>query len=207
MKRARAQRALAVLAAILGAGACALFGGSGPDYEASRGPCDALPGGELERVAEARALIEDGLPAEARGVLLEVAERRPENVPLAILLQEVELALAGPEGAPTVAAEAALRSAAHPTLVTRLLAARLEPDPARAREQIEAALAIDPRSAWAHYAIAHLEARSGNWVGAERWLERALERDPGLLPARRLEAWPATASARRPSAPCSIGSR
>jgi tetratricopeptide (TPR) repeat protein len=200
VKRARAQRALAALAAILGAGSCALFGGSGPEYEASSGPCDALPGGELERVAEARLLIEDGLPAEARGVLLEVAERRPENVPLAILLQEVELGLAGPQGASTVAAEAALRSAAHPTLVTRLLAARLEPDPSLAREQIEAALAIDPRSAWAHYAIAHLEARSGNWVGAGRWLQRALERDPGLLPARRLEAAFLARDGKRPEA-------
>ena len=190
MKGASVQRALAplVIGALVGAGSCGLFGGSRAEYEASRGPYDALPDSELERVAEARALIEDGLPREARDVLQVIAARRPQNAPLAILLQEVELDLAGPAGAAGVAAEAAARAAAHPTMVTRLLAARLEPDPARAREQLEAALAIDPRSAWASYALAHVEARDGNWVAAGRWLKRALDRDPGLIPARRLEA-------------------
>jgi tetratricopeptide (TPR) repeat protein len=165
-----------------------MLGGKGPRYEASSGPYDRLPEAELEQVAEARALLEDGLPEVARAILARIAARRAENIPLAIMLQEVELELAGPAGRAELAAAAALRADTLPTPVTLLLAARIDDDPARARERVEAALEIDGRCAWAHYALAHLEARSGDWVEAGRRLERALARDPGLLPGRRLEA-------------------
>jgi tetratricopeptide (TPR) repeat protein len=183
-----------------GAAACGLFGDSRSRYEPSHGSYDRLPEIELEHLVEARALLEDGLPGEARAVLAPLAARRPENLPVAILLQEIELELSGEAGASTLAAEAAARAEAHPTLVTLLLASRLEADDARARALALEALAIDPRSAWCEYALAHLEARSGRWVEAEQRLARALERDPGLIPARLLEASLLARDGKRPEA-------
>ena len=124
----------------------------------------------------------------AFSILQPLAARRAENVPLAVMLQEVELARAGEQGAAGVAVYARDRAQAFPTPVTLLLAARLEEDPDEARALIQRAMDIDAECAWAHYALAHREAREGNWVAAEARLERALELDPGHLPGRRLEA-------------------
>ena len=183
-------------------GAC-IFSGGGPEYEASSGPYDRLPRAELGQVREARALLEDGLPEQARDILVRLAARRAENIPLAIMLQEVRLRLAGPEGAERIAEEAVERAEAVPTPVTLLLAARLETDAELARERIATVLEIDGRCAWAHYALAHLEAKGGDWVAAGRRLERARERDPG----RRQRSWPGTASTPRPSGRSRPGSR
>ena len=76
---------------------------------------------------------------------------------------------------------------AEPDRLHLLAAARVEDDPAAARAWIERALAQAPDDAWAHYALAHREARDGDWVAAGRRLERALAIDPGHIPARRLE--------------------
>ena len=178
---------LAVASSLLCLSGC-LFDGGGPDYELTRGPYDRLPRPELEQVADARDLLEDGLPQEASPILARLVARRAENIPLAIMLQEVELSLAGEAGVEAVALAAKARAESYPTPVTLLLAARLERDPEVARELVRTVLEIDRRCAWAHYAMAHLEAKAGNWVAAQKRLDEALERDPGLVPGRRLEA-------------------
>src|SRR6185295_12314523 len=80
------------------------------------------------------------------------------------------------------------RAQATPTVATLLLAARIDADPARARERIVQALVLGPRNAWPHYALAHLETRESNWALAQKSLQRALDLDKSHLAARRLEA-------------------
>jgi tetratricopeptide (TPR) repeat protein len=171
---------------LLGVAACA--SAPGFDYEPTQGPYDHLPPLELVLVSEAREQMMLADLDAAFAILQPLAARRAENVPLAVMLQEVELGRAGAEGAGGVAAYAKDRAQAFPTPVTLLLAARLEEDPDEARDLIGRAMTIDPECAWAHYALAHLKAREGNWVEAQERLRRALELDPGLLPGRRLEA-------------------
>jgi tetratricopeptide (TPR) repeat protein len=54
--------------------------------------------------------------------------------------------------------------------------------------RVERALLLDPSSAWAHYALAHLEAKTRNWDAASRELQTAIGIEPTHLAARRLEA-------------------
>jgi tetratricopeptide (TPR) repeat protein len=168
---------------------CAACTSSGtPSYEATDGPYDHLPAAEVEQVRAARERLRAGELDAARDLLGPLVARRAENVPLAVFLQEVELAGADASGRERLVARARERSEAFPTPVTLLLAARLEADADEARALIGRALSIDAECAWAHYALAHLEARAGDWVEAQARLERALEIDPGHLSGRRLEA-------------------
>jgi len=179
-------RGTASLLSACAALACA--SSSAPSYEPSRGPYDHLPTAELIEVGRAREHIERGELSDARELLGPLVARRAENVPLARMLQDVELAGVDEVGFERLLARSRERAEAFPTPVTLLLAARLESDPEEARELIGRALSIDAECAWAHYALAHLEARTGDWVTAQERLERALEIDPGLLAGRRLEA-------------------
>lgn len=69
-----------------------------------------------------------------------------------------------------------------------VLAARAETHAARARALLQGALSLDPQAAWAHYGMAHWAVVDFDFTTAEAALARAVELDPGLLPARRLEA-------------------
>ena len=188
MSRNLACAALCAALGVLPLAAAACSSAPEVDYEPSRGPYDHLPPLERVLVGEAREDLMTGDLEGAFAILEPLAARRAENVPLAVMLQEVELGRAGEAGREAVAEEARDRAEAFPTPVTLLLAARVEADPDRARALIERALRIDVECAWAHYALAHLEAREGHWVEAQTRLARALEIDPGHLPGRRLEA-------------------
>lgn len=138
--------------------------------------------------------------AEAR--LERVRAEAPTDLIVAIWWQEVRLAAeeqraldAGRslEGASAPRArlrrEARRSAEARPGAAAYFLAARLEDDPRSARLLLERALEIDPRMAWAHYGLAHVAAREGDWSGVRAGLEQTFELQPGHLPALRLFAW------------------
>jgi tetratricopeptide (TPR) repeat protein len=61
----------------------------------------------------------------------------------------------------------------------RYLRARVEPDPRRRRDDLEAALARSPELFWAAYDLAELYASRGEWSRAARMAERAVKLRPG----------------------------
>lgn len=128
-----------------------------------------------------------GALASARQRLSALARQRPESVALAILLQEVQLALG--KSLDELRVDYRLKAAREDESPASLvLAARVESDSASAKALLERALELDPSYVWAHYALAHWHARAGEWQTGRVFLERALELDPGHMPARRLEA-------------------
>ncbi len=58
--------------------------------------------------------------------------------------------------------------------IRRYLRARVEPDPARRRDEIESVFVSSPGLFWAAYDLAELYAREGDWLGAARWARRAV---------------------------------
>jgi len=148
----------------------------------------------------------------ARSALSELVAADPENVEAGVWLQDVELLLLArsrrglvpaDEGLARLArdpdAEGALRRRYQrraedaPSVAAYVLAARLAPDARTALALLDGALALDPNSAWTHYARAHawlLDDRlADRWSLAREALDAALRRDPGFLRARRLRAW------------------
>ena len=183
---------LALLAAIALPACAWMF--PGPElYAPSAGPYDHLPPVEQQRVVRARELLEDEQLERARAVLAEVLVRRPQNMPVGSLLQDVDLLLAesaagGALSRSDLAREALAEARAAPSPVRLLLAARIAPDPDLARGLMDEALELDPDCAWAHYAVAWSLATQSEWGEARERLQIALLLDPGHLPARRLEA-------------------
>ena len=175
--------ALAVLVAFAVAG-CFGLRHTAPGYQ----PAAEVPYEAVAPLVLARAHLEAGELGPARAILADLSGRFPGAMAIGVMAQEAELGGASDERRAEITLAAAERARERPDVTSLLLAARLEPDPDRARESIERALEIDPDSAWAHYALAHLEARSGNWAQAQKSLARALDLEPGHLRARRLEA-------------------
>lgn len=177
-------------------------GGPGAvEYDASRGPFDALSRDAERELAWVDALVSEGSLGLARSRLLEIRARWPRNMAVASSLQEVELALelqrleleadsaVDPRLAQRELARAYRERAIEaPSVLAFLLAARIEEDGIAAERLLEQALDLDPFCAWAHYGIAHLRARAARWAPARESLDRALEIDPGHLRARRLDA-------------------
>ncbi len=151
-------------------------------------------------------------PEGAHAALMELAASDPENIEAGAWLQDVELLLLAEarrglaladEGLARLArdpdAEGALRrryqrrAEETPSVAAYVLAARLAPDARTALALLDGALALDPNSAWAHYARAHAwlldERLADRWSLAREALDTALRRDPGFLRARRLRAW------------------
>jgi tetratricopeptide (TPR) repeat protein len=157
-------------------------------YDAPRGSYDSLDELGERRVTRARQLLDAGRVSEARELIARVLAEHPQVIPLGILGQEARMVGEDAQSAEQLLAEAEQRAARDPSPTALLLAARLDPDPESARRRIERALELDESCAWAHYALAHLEARSGFWREAQQRLARALELDPGNPSARRLEA-------------------
>ncbi|MFT7669434.1 MAG: Tfp pilus assembly protein PilF [Planctomycetota bacterium] len=77
----------------------------------------------------------------------------------------------------------------RPSSLAYFLAARIEDDFLAAQLLLKEALEIDPQMAWAHYALAHLAANSGDWVTARSELKRTFELQADHLPSIRLYGW------------------
>jgi tetratricopeptide (TPR) repeat protein len=181
MKRGRAALGALALAGLAG---CGLFGRATSDYVPDGARREEWTQVQAEEVREVHRLVALGDLETARAWLARLRQRAPDNLGLAFLHQDVEIAA----GREAQVREAARRLAeAEPDAAHLLAAARVEDDPAAARAWIDRALELDPGEAWVHYALAHREAREGDWVEAGRRLERALALDPGHIPARRLE--------------------
>jgi hypothetical protein len=216
-RRARPGRAHVcggALAAVLGA--VALLAGCRAPTEGFDANWDQRGGSfdPAERVVlrAARAKLAAGELEAARGELVDLLARDPENIEVGVWLQEVELALLaaatrGEELADEQLARLArdedpvgalrrryARAADETPSVTRqVLAARIAAEPEAALLALDAALALDPQSAWALYGRAHalIEQRrlANRWSLARDALDAALRAEPGFLRARRLRAW------------------
>jgi tetratricopeptide (TPR) repeat protein len=186
--KAREERIAALAAALLFSGACRAPSVDPEAYERSPDRPEAIAPRDLEELHRARDAWDRGDLAAARGILERVARDEPDDVSIAVLAQEAAFAPATDEERERMIASAREGAEREPTLVALLLAARIEPEPERRRDWIQRALAIAPADPWALYALAHHEARAGNWAAAQRRLEKTLELDPGHRAARRLEA-------------------
>ncbi len=165
------------------------------------GPYDDLPVSALERLEEARADWETGQLRLARARLVALAVEHPRNIPLGILVQEVELEILSSGGelpdlelfgsdadwSESLRRDYRDRAEATPTPERLVLAARVESDLPAARVLLVRATAADPECAWAHYGIAHLAFREEDFGAGNAALDRALAVDPGNLAARRLQ--------------------
>jgi predicted Zn-dependent protease len=158
------------------------------DYSESADRPERIPARELGDLRRARAAIDAGDLEAARAILEPLASASPGDLSIAVMLQETRLAAATAEEQAALIEEARELAAGSPSTRNLLLAARVEPDLAAARELARRALAGDPGNPWCAYALAHLEARAGSWRTAQEHLARALELDPGHRAARRLEA-------------------
>jgi len=186
----------AILAVLLAS--CSVLRRGPPRYAARPGPYDVLAQEDRAVVVRARRLLDQKESDAARDLLRRLSSEQPGNIPVGRLLQEVELECGTlPE---ELLLRARARSESAPSPAALLLAARLESDAALGLEQVERALSLDPLCAWAHYARAHLDARSGRWDAAQASVARALEIDPGHLPSRRLETSLLARNGRRPDA-------
>ncbi len=181
----RATRAGALLSLALGG--CALFSGSPVDYQARPGPYDQLRQVSPEEVAEVRRLRDAGDLATAHAYAARLCERERDNLPLARVLQDLELERGGEAARERLLRQALERVEREPGVPALLLAARLEQDLEAARALLEAAMELEPDCAWVQYSLCHLEAMSEHWGPAGARLERALAIDPGHLWARRLQ--------------------
>ncbi len=178
---------------------------SAPAYVAKPGPYDRLSVEALEKARTARFAWEDGDLKRAHRLVREALVTDAANVPLAIFLQEIELALLQEgeevEGRPVpterLDAEQArallegfylaqARVSQHP--VPWLLAARLAPDEESRGARLEVALQLEPDFVWGHYAQAWSAYRRREFPEAREAVARALETDPGHPASRRLEA-------------------
>lgn len=159
-----------------------------------------------EEFGQARALMQAGRQEAAHARLAQLVSAHPDNIELGAWLQEVELVLLerGVALLPDLAGEGASpedalrrsygeRVEESPSVAGLVLAARVETDAIAAEIQLERALELDPRCAWAHYGRAHallrLRHRVQRWREAREALRRTLEIDPGFVRARWLEAW------------------
>lgn len=205
------------IALLLACGAFAP-GCGGPGRARSRGPTlEQRVGTEAwARLLLVRESLRANELDSARAELESVCRLVPDEVEPALLLQEVELRLieAGAwieparEAAESAAAESAAapprtpqdalrryveleqqRAAEAPSFVALLRAARVTSDPEQAEARLAAADELQPDNAWVPYARAHRLWTSGSEQRrARQSLQRALELDPGLLPALRLSA-------------------
>jgi len=211
-----ARRAVAGWCSVFVLGVLGLLGGCRAPTEAFDPSWDQR-GGSFDPAARvalstARAKFAAGELEAARLELAELLARDPENIEVGVWLQEVELALLaaatrGEELADEPLARLArdqdpagalrrryARSADETPSVARwVLAARIAEEPEAALQALDAALALDPQSAWALYGRAHalIEQRrlANRWGLAREALDAALRAEPGFLRARRLRAW------------------
>lgn len=161
---------------------------------AVRSPYDALSPVDATDFAHARSAFEAGKLDEAASEFTALRTRLPQNIPVGVWLQEVELAQAARSADPAAATEALRQryrseAEAQPSVVRLVLAARIEPDAPAATLLLDRAEGLDADCAWVHYGGAYLATRASDWPAARLALSRAREAEPGHLPTRGLEAW------------------
>lgn len=158
-----------------------------------------------DQIGELRAAIvqlEAGELMPARSALASLKSRAPRDVVAAIWHQEARLAwvtrraelmldVTEATHSPREALRDSYRAEAEeaPSPLAYFLAARLEEDELAAQLLLKKAIELDPRMSWAHYALAHVAARAGDWGSARTELERTFELQPDHLPALRLYGW------------------
>jgi len=156
-------------------------------YEKSADAPTRFEAGPMAGLKRARAALDAGDGASALEILSSPPLDASRDFGVLRLRQEAQIAAAG--GAVAKVEESAMALAqSEPSVSSLLLWARVCSDDESALAAIEHALSLDPRDAWAHYALGHRRARAGDWVGASDAVERALAFDPGHRAARRLEA-------------------
>jgi hypothetical protein len=146
-----------------------------------------LPERDQSELQRARIALDAKDWPVARAILERALEERPDDVGVALLLQDAELGAVG--GEPQRLIERAReRAAGEGGFLAHLLVARLDPDPAAALAAARASITADPKNPWGHYAEAYLLALGGDWTGAQASNARALDLDGGHRSAARLEA-------------------
>ena len=163
---------------------------------------EAISAATLDEVREGVREFERGAYEAARQTFGRAVREAPDDLRVAIWLQEATLASAearavrlGLSTTSTTSPRAQLRRSyrkqaeGKPSAFAFLLAARLEDDQRAAELLFERALELEPDLAWAHYGLAHSAARGGDWGRAREELLRTFELDPAHLPALRLFAW------------------
>lgn len=173
--------------------------GSGRPWDAEQVTVDPYQTlGEAGR-SELRAAIgalEGGRLGEAAEACGRLTRLHPDDLPTAVWAQEVLVATygrrageAGPEALGGLRDRYLREAEESPGALAWYLAARLDGDAHAARRLLREALAVDPGMTWAHYGLAHVAAREGEWAVARAELERVFEADPGHLAALRLFGW------------------
>lgn len=138
----------------------------------------------------------------ARATFAALLAGRPGDLAAAVWLQEAQITIAERRATrmgldslgrdePRSHLRDLYRRAAEnqPTSLAWFLAARIEDDGPAATLLLQRALELDPAMTWAHYGLAHVAARSGNWGLAREELDQAFSLDSGHLPSLRLYAW------------------
>jgi tetratricopeptide (TPR) repeat protein len=157
---------------------------------------------EIDELRQAVGWLEEGDLMAARSTLASLANRAPQDVPVAFWQQEARVAyrseLEASRGDSVEVASSPeevmrdryrLEAQQSPSPLAYLLAARLEDDGLAARLLLDQAINLDPEFSWAYYARAHVAASSGDWSTARAELERTFKLQPGHLPALRLYGW------------------
>ena len=179
--------------------------GSSRTFVARPGIYDRIPEEDLERARDARKYLELQNLRRAHEILGELQEKLPDNVPIALLLQEVKLSLLlrgqAAEGPPSptspltpAKAQAVLydfqKSLVEeaPSVVGLILAARVAADPETALVHLDLVAGEDPECIWIHYGRAHFLYLTRRFPEVRAEIAAALELDPGHLPTLRLEA-------------------
>lgn len=202
-RRARPRLAWALLACVLlGLAACSTTPRPWTAPRRGPDPYRLLDAEEARELRDAVRLYEAGDLTASRAAFASLAARVPGDVCAAIWSQEARVAWAERRAAgmrrvtevresPRAALRDRYRLEAErePTALRYLLAARLEEDELAARLLLREALELDPGMSWAHYALAHVAARAGDWAQARDELERTFELQPDHLPALRLHGW------------------
>lgn len=192
-----AARLLAILCLASGLGACS----SGPvAWEPTwTGPYSGLPVAERLELGRARDDMEAGRLGAARERLQVLTEAFPDQIDVAVMLQDAELGAVGADGfgADRNGVELVTKryrdlAETRISVVSLVLAARVTDEPEERDEYLRRAIELEPGCSWAHYGHAHslLQQRSQyRWREARAALNLALSADSGHLWARRMEAW------------------
>jgi tetratricopeptide (TPR) repeat protein len=172
------------------------------------GPYDRFSAAQLKDLAQARAQLSSEDVAGAIAGLSELTRQDPQNLTVAAVLQDAELAALerglrlpnleqdlepgqrGPDAGPRTRLRRwyAWRAEQRGTSFELVLAARIEDDALAALRLLDRAAEVDPQNVWAHYGRAHVLLQLNRLEEARGALGRALELDPGHPRVRRLES-------------------